>query len=111
MYRSVFDPRRRLHVLFNFSVLGVTLQKRTANLYASLIGAKDSPYKTRTLFVIDSSQPSAIPKDFSAMFLREKTPNFVPTRNLDLPVTGSRDNGQSSLRTKRATGKRTKSAK
>jgi hypothetical protein len=85
----MFDSRKKLYVLFNFSDLTITLQKKTANLYSELFGRKDQNNMTQTLFVIDKTKPTSIIKDFASLFLKEKTPNFIGEEKLEeLNVTG-----------------------
>jgi hypothetical protein len=85
----MFDPRKKLFVLFNFSDLTITIQKQTANLYSHLLTRKDQNNLTQTLFVINQDKPTGIINDFSTLFLKEKTPNYVGEVTLDeLNVTG-----------------------
>jgi hypothetical protein len=70
-------------------MLSISIQKQAANLYSSLLSIPEKSYKTRTLFVIDDQNPTNIMNDFSSIFLKENTPNWVPEQTLsDLPVTG-----------------------
>ena len=90
MYRSVFDPRNKLYVLFNFSVLKLSIQKQTANLYSDLLNNSSQDNQTKTIFIFDESKSCSIINDFNNLFYNEKI-NYVPSEKLeDLDVTGNK---------------------
>lgn len=70
-------------------MLSISMQKKVANLYSSLLNNEKKNFETRTIFVVNQQKPTSIINDFSNIFLKEKTPNFISSQTLrDLKVTG-----------------------
>ena len=89
MYRSLFDARKLNYVVFNFSQLKLTLQRKMINLYDKFLQLPQ--FRTKTLFIIDKEKKTQIISDFDSIFIpevAEEERKFKFLRRLGLPVTG-----------------------
>ena len=89
MYRSLFDARKLNYVVFNFSQLKLTLQRKMINLYDEFLQLPQ--FRTKTLFIIDKEKKTQIISDFDSIFIpevAEEERKYKYLRRPNFPVTG-----------------------